>query len=147
MQGYSSNLELRGIGFKGKMESLQVRRRQERESTSNGDGGAITLASSRLRRRRDVRPFGGMAEGTCVESRLNFKLGFSHNLIYTTSQSVKLDVMEGSPPSVTVFGITPSVVNQVAYEIYAYKKPEPYKGKGIRYIGEKFFGKKGRGKE
>jgi large subunit ribosomal protein L6 len=43
--------------------------------------------------------------------------------------------------TVSIFGVSSSKVNQIAAEISRFKKPEPYKGKGIRYEGEKFHSK------
>jgi len=76
---------------------------------------------------------------------LKLNLGFSHDVIYKMPQGVTATI-EGS--NITVNGISKQQVGQVAAEIRALKKPEPYKGKGIKYEGERIIRKSGKsGKE
>jgi large subunit ribosomal protein L6 len=76
---------------------------------------------------------------------LKFNLGFSHDVIYKVPQGVTATVEQNT---VTVSGIDKQQVGQVAAEIRALKKPEPYKGKGIKYAGERILRKSGKsGKE
>lgn len=76
---------------------------------------------------------------------LKFNLGFSHDVIYTLPQGVTATVEQNT---VTVSGISKQQVGQVAAEIRALKKPEPYKGKGIKYADERIIRKSGKsGKE
>lgn len=76
---------------------------------------------------------------------LKFNLGFSHDVIYKLPQGVTAAVEQNT---ITVSGIDKQQVGQVAAEIRALKKPEPYKGKGIRYAGERILRKSGKsGKE
>jgi large subunit ribosomal protein L6 len=76
---------------------------------------------------------------------LKLNLGFSHDVIYKMPAGVKADI-EGT--NITVSGISRQQVGQIAAEIRALKKPEPYKGKGIKYEGERIIRKSGKsGKE
>lgn len=76
---------------------------------------------------------------------LKLNLGFSHDVIYKMPQGVTAAI-EGT--NITVNGIDKQQVGQVAAEIRALKKPEPYKGKGIKYEGERIIRKSGKsGKE
>ncbi|HJQ07909.1 MAG TPA: 50S ribosomal protein L6 [Candidatus Saccharimonadales bacterium] len=76
---------------------------------------------------------------------LKFNLGFSHDVIYKLPQGVQAATEQNS---ITVSGIDKQQVGQVAAEIRALKKPEPYKGKGIKYVGERILRKSGKsGKE
>lgn len=76
---------------------------------------------------------------------LKFNLGFSHDVIYKLPEGVTVKVEQNT---ITVTGISKQQVGQVAAEIRALKKPEPYKGKGIRYVGERVLRKSGKsGKE
>jgi large subunit ribosomal protein L6 len=76
---------------------------------------------------------------------LKFNLGFSHDVIYKVPQSVQVKVEQNT---ITVSGIDKQQVGQVAAEIRALKKPEPYKGKGIKYADERIIRKSGKsGKE
>ncbi len=65
---------------------------------------------------------------------LELTLGFSHSVQYEAPQGISLAV-EGSN-KITVTGISKQAVGEVAANIRKLKKPEPYKGKGIRYAGE-----------
>lgn len=65
---------------------------------------------------------------------LSMQLGFSHDVNYTPPAGVKIEAPK--PTSIIVTGIDKQQVGQVAAEIRSYRKPEPYKGKGVRYVGE-----------
>jgi large subunit ribosomal protein L6 len=76
---------------------------------------------------------------------LKFNLGFSHDVIYKLPQGITATIEQNT---ITVSGIDKQQVGQVAAEIRALKKPEPYKGKGIKYAGERILRKSGKsGKE
>ena len=76
---------------------------------------------------------------------LKFNIGFSHDVIYKLPQGVTAALEQNI---ITVSGIDKQQVGQVAAEIRALKKPEPYKGKGIKYVGERILRKSGKsGKE
>lgn len=76
---------------------------------------------------------------------LKFNLGFSHDVIYKLPQGITASTEQNT---ITVSGIDKQQVGQVAAEIRALKKPEPYKGKGIKYVGERILRKSGKsGKE
>ncbi len=66
---------------------------------------------------------------------LVLKLGFSHPVIFKKIAGVKFQVDENN--KITVFGADKQLVGQVAYLIKLSKKPDSYKGKGVRYQGEK----------
>jgi large subunit ribosomal protein L6 len=66
---------------------------------------------------------------------LNFKVGYSHPVIFKKVEGVKFQV-EGNN-KVIVSGADKQLVGQVAYQIKLIKKPDVYKGKGVRYEGEK----------
>lgn len=65
---------------------------------------------------------------------LVFKLGFSHPVVFKKADGIRFKV-EGNT-KVVVFGIDKQLVGQTAYQIKILKKPDAYKGKGIRYEGE-----------
>ena len=76
-----------------------------------------------------------------VGQDLKMNLGFSHEVIYHLPQGVTAVVEQNT---ITVTGISKQQVGQVAAEIRALKKPEPYKGKGIKYEGERIIRKSGK---
>ena len=65
---------------------------------------------------------------------LELQLGFSHPVNVEAPVGITFDVPE--PTRIIVSGIDKQVVGQVAADIRSYRKPEPYKGKGVRYLGE-----------
>lgn len=72
---------------------------------------------------------------------LKMNLGFSHEVVYHLPEGIDAKV-EGM--SITISGISKQQVGQVAAEIRALKKPEPYKGKGIKYADERIIRKSGK---
>lgn len=72
---------------------------------------------------------------------LKMNLGFSHEVNYELPQGVNAEVQQNT---ITISGINKQQVGQVAAEIRALKKPEPYKGKGIKYEGERIIRKSGK---
>jgi large subunit ribosomal protein L6 len=72
---------------------------------------------------------------------LKFNLGFSHEVNYALPQGITATVEQNT---ITISGIDKQQVGQVAAEIRALKKPEPYKGKGIKYSGERIIRKSGK---
>ncbi|HRP88510.1 MAG TPA: 50S ribosomal protein L6 [Edaphocola sp.] len=70
--------------------------------------------------------------------QLDMALGYSHNIILELPVEVKATaVMEkGKPPLVTLSSTDKQLVGQVAAKIRSFRKPEPYKGKGVRFVGE-----------
>ena len=61
-------------------------------------------------------------------------LGYSHDIIFDTPPGITITVP--TPTEITVSGIDKQQVGQVAANIRGYRRPEPYKGKGVRYVGE-----------
>jgi large subunit ribosomal protein L6 len=67
-------------------------------------------------------------------SRLELQLGFSHPVPFEAPDGVTFEVPQ--PTRITVRGFDKQLVGQVAANIRKIRKPEPYKGKGVRYLGE-----------
>ena len=69
---------------------------------------------------------------------LELTLGYSHPIFFYIPDEVKLitSMEKGSPPTVVLEGIDKQLIGQVAAKIRAFRKPEPYKGKGIKFKGE-----------
>jgi large subunit ribosomal protein L6 len=77
---------------------------------------------------------------------LQLSLGFSHEVLHKLPKGVDVVVAGAKQEIVTVTGINKQQVGQVAAEIRAYRPPEPYQGKGVRYQGEYIFRKEGKKK-
>ena len=73
---------------------------------------------------------------------LNLSLGFSHPVLFPIPDGIKVTVTDNT--KVKIEGIDKKVVGQVAADIRAYYPPEPYKGKGVRYVGEQIVRKEGK---
>ena len=69
---------------------------------------------------------------------LDLSIGFSHNIIFEVPKELKVVTLteKGKNPNITLDGIDKQLIGQVAAKIRGLRKPEPYKGKGIRYSGE-----------
>ncbi|MFD2180876.1 50S ribosomal protein L6 [Rhodoplanes azumiensis] len=75
---------------------------------------------------------------------LQIALGFSHDVLYPIPDGIAIATPK--PTEVVISGIDKQKVGQVAAEIRAYRPPEPYKGKGVKYAGEYIFRKEGKKK-
>lgn len=87
----------------------------------------------------------GVGYRASVEGRtLKLDLGYSHQIAYPIPEGIEI-VCE-RPTAIRVTGADRQAVGQVAAEIRAFREPEPYKGKGIRYVGEYVRRKEGKKK-
>ncbi len=75
---------------------------------------------------------------------LQLALGYSHDVVYQIPEGIQIVVPK--PTEITITGSDAQCVGQVAAEIRAYRKPEPYKGKGVKYANEFIFRKEGKKK-
>lgn len=77
---------------------------------------------------------------------LELTLGYSHPIYFSIPSELKLETKmeKGTPPTVILNGIDKQLIGQVAAKIRAFRSPEPYKGKGIRFKGEQIRRKAGK---
>ena len=70
--------------------------------------------------------------------KLDLALGFSHNIILEIAPEVKLETVseKGKNPIVKLTSFDKQLIGQVAAKIRGFRKPEPYKGKGVKFVGE-----------
>jgi len=70
--------------------------------------------------------------------KLDLALGFSHNIVLEIAPEVKLETIseKGKNPIVKLTSFDKQLVGQVAAKIRGFRKPEPYKGKGVKFVGE-----------
>ncbi len=76
--------------------------------------------------------------------QLSLALGFSHDVLFDAPEGIEIKVPKQT--EIEISGIDKQAVGQVAAKIRAYRPPEPYKGKGVRYAGEYIFRKEGKKK-
>jgi large subunit ribosomal protein L6 len=82
----------------------------------------------------------GVGYRAAVEGKmLTLQLGYSHDIKFAVPDDVKITCE--TPTAMTITGADRQRVGQIAAEIRSFRKPEPYKGKGIRYAGEKILRK------
>ena len=78
--------------------------------------------------------------------KLDLALGFSHNIILDIAPEVKIETVseKGKNPIVKLTSHDKQLVGQVAAKIRSFRKPEPYKGKGVKFVGEQLRRKAGK---
>ena len=78
--------------------------------------------------------------------KLDLALGFSHNIVLNVAQEVKVETIseKGKNPLIKLTSLDKQLVGQVAAKIRSFRKPEPYKGKGVKYVGEQLRRKAGK---
>lgn len=140
-QGSKGSAELTllpGIEVELTDSTLQVKKVKENAETQKQFGLMRTLLANMVKgvaegyeRRLEIQGVGYRA--SVAGSSLNLSLGFSHPVEYQLPQGVEARVERNS---IIISGIDKQQVGQVAADIRSFRKPEPYKGKGIRYDNE-----------
>lgn len=90
----------------------------------------------------EIRGVGYRAQAS--DETLTLQLGYSNEVVYPIPAGIKITCER--PTQIAIFGTDKQVVGQVAAEVRSKRKPEPYKGKGIRYLGELVRQKEGKKK-
>jgi len=96
--------------------------------------------------KRDLELVGVGYKATNQGQVLELSLGYSHNIYFALPDeiSVKTETPKGKNPLVSLEGIDKELIGQVAAKIKALRKVEPYKGKGVRFVGEQIRRKAGK---
>jgi large subunit ribosomal protein L6 len=83
---------------------------------------------------------------TTTGQLLELALGYSHPILFEIPKEIKVtaDTQKGKAPVVTLESIDKQLLGQVAAKIRSFRKPEPYKGKGIKFVGEEIRRKAGK---
>lgn len=92
----------------------------------------ISGVSTGFEKKLELRGVGYRAQAQ--GNKVNLTLGFSHPVVHDVPEGVKVETP--SQTEIVVSGIDKQAVGQVAADIRAYRPPEPYKGKGVRYVDE-----------
>jgi len=103
---------------------------------------AMTGVTKGFERRLEISGVGYRA--TLQGKNLQVQLGYRHDIVYPIPEGITTAVPR--PTEVVVSGIDEKKVGHVAAVIRAFRKPEPYKGKGVKYAGEYIFRKEGKKK-
>jgi large subunit ribosomal protein L6 len=103
---------------------------------------AMTGVTKGFERRLEIN---GVGYRAAVQGKnLQIQLGYSHDIVYPIPEGIAITVPR--PTEVVVSGIDEQKVGHVAAVIRAFRKPEPYKGKGVKYANEYIFRKEGKKK-
>jgi large subunit ribosomal protein L6 len=103
---------------------------------------AMTGVTKGFERRLEIS---GVGYRAAVQGKnLQIQLGYSHDIVYPIPEGITITVPK--PTEIVVTGIDGQKVGHVAAEIRAFRKPEPYKGKGVKYSNEYIFRKEGKKK-
>jgi ribosomal protein L6P/L9E len=183
-QGYSMNLESKGIGYqaqvKERIEALTegpyIDNKKKVRNINETEWNVVGQLESNMVREKCKWNFGtapksseeneldnsqeegekkgnlftsgykreSLRKGIELKKDLILNIGTSHDILFPLNEH-EIDVGIGQSPNnfvtLSIFGTSRAIMSQVAANIYLSKKPEPYKGKGIRYDNEKFFPK------
>jgi len=96
--------------------------------------------------KKDLEIVGVGYRANAAGQQLELALGFSHPIVFEIPSEVKVsaDTQKGKAPVVTLESYDKQLLGQVAAKIRSFRKPEPYKGKGIRFVGEEIRRKAGK---
>ena len=92
--------------------------------------------------RKELNIVGVGYKATLAGNKLTLNLGFSHPIVYQLPDGIKLTVEEGT--KMVISGCDKQLVGETAAQIRRFRPPEPYKGKGIRYVDERIILKEGK---
>jgi len=141
VKGPKGNLELAlypGISFDEVNGEYLVKNENEKDLSMAGTfralvGNMVTGVSTGFQKKLQLVGVGYRAQ---VQGKtLNLALGFSHPINFTAPEGITIETP--SQTEIIVSGCDKQKVGQVAAEIRAYRPPEPYKGKGVRYADER----------
>jgi len=121
---------------------MSKRARQQWGMSRTMVANLVTGVTTGFKKELEIQGVGYRAQMQGNDLKLN--LGLSHDVTYTAPEGVT--VTSPKPTIIIVEGIDDQAVGQVAANIREWRKPEPYKGKGIRYKGEFVFRKEGKKK-
>ena len=165
-KGVTATVDGKSVRVKGPKGELSVRLADEVEASIGADGvviapreGAergrqmwglsrtlvnnlVTGVTQGFSQRLDIN---GVGYRAAVQGKnLQLQLGFSHDVLYPIPEGIGIACEK--PTIITVSGIDKQLVGQVSAEIRAYRPPEPYKGKGVKYAEERILRKEGKKK-
>lgn len=145
-KGSLSQFTMPGITVKQELSQLLVTRENDDPKMRSKHGlmralinNMVQGVTSGFSKKLEINGVGYKA--VMVGSDLKLNLGFSHDITFKIPSGVTASVEQNT---VTITGISKQQVGQIAAEIRSLKKPEPYKGKGIKYEGERIIRKSGK---
>ncbi|WP_342258813.1 50S ribosomal protein L6 [Spiroplasma endosymbiont of Dioctria linearis] len=142
IQTFSPLIEIKVEG-----SELQTLRKNEQKHTKQLHGttnslikGMLTGVSEGFVKELEIVGVGYRA--ALAGNKINLSLGFSHPVEYEVPKGILVEIPK--PTEIKISGIDKQLVGEVAANIRAYRRPEPYKGKGVKYKNEKIIRKEGK---
>jgi large subunit ribosomal protein L6 len=135
------------VKIEGNLVNFSPRNNSKRARTMWGTTRAqvqniVTGATQGFQKKLEINGVGYKA--AVAGKTLQLSLGYSHDVNYSIPDGIT--IVTPKPTEITITGNDRQKVGQVAAEIRAYRGPEPYKGKGVKYVGEFIFRKEGKKK-
>ena len=131
-------------------EVLVVRKDEEKETRSK-HGLYRSLINNMIQGvstgyKIDMELVGVGYRATATGQELELTLGYSHNIVFQLPKEIKVATAaeRGKNPTISLESFDKQLIGQVAAKIRSFRKPEPYKGKGIKFVGEQLRRKAGK---
>jgi large subunit ribosomal protein L6 len=143
--------EYSGVSFKIEDNTLTVERVSEKKEHKAKHGLYRALVNHMIHGvttgwSKELELVGVGYRASNQGNKLDMALGFSHNIILDIAPEVKVETVseKGKNPIIKLTSFDKQLVGQVAAKIRGFRKPEPYKGKGIKFVGEEIRRKAGK---
>ena len=140
-----------GVSFKIEDNTLTVERNSEKKEHKAKHGLYRALVNNMIHGvttgwSKELELVGVGYRASNQGNKLDMALGFSHNIILDIAPEVKVETVseKGKNPIIKLTSFDKQLVGQVAAKIRGFRKPEPYKGKGIKFVGEEIRRKAGK---
>jgi large subunit ribosomal protein L6 len=137
------NQEYSGVSFKIEDNTLTVERNSEKKEHKAKHGLYRALVNNMIHGvtqgwSKELELVGVGYRASNQGNKLDMALGFSHNIVLNIAPEVKVETVseKGKNPIIKLTSFDKQLVGQVAAKIRGFRKPEPYKGKGIKFVGE-----------
>ena len=140
-----------GVNFKIEDNTLTVERNSEKKEHKAKHGLYRALVNNMIHGvttgwSKELELVGVGYRASNQGNKLDLALGFSHNIVLNIAPEVKVETVseKGKNPIIKLSSFDKQLVGQVAAKIRGFRKPEPYKGKGIKFVGEEIRRKAGK---
>ena len=143
--------EFEGVSFKIDEGEITVERESDSKINKSQHGLYRSLVNNMVEGvskgfTKELEQVGVGYRASNQGQKLDLALGFSHNIVMNIAPEVKIETIseKGKNPVVKLTSHDKQLVGQVAAKIRSFRKPEPYKGKGIKFVGEQIRRKAGK---
>ena len=140
-----------GVSFKIEDNTLTVERNSEKKEHKAKHGLYRALVNNMIHGvttgwSKELELVGVGYRASNQGNKLDLALGFSHNIVLNIAPEVKVETVseKGKNPIIKLSSFDKQLIGQVAAKIRGFRKPEPYKGKGIKFVGEEIRRKAGK---